>query len=175
MISKKFMDAIVNQTEKLSKTWCGEVRKSEYMKTYQKLPDERLMRVNKLFFDYFAKWITQGLSRKEIGNYFVQLGKERYEEKFPLSEIHYAVILAKRVVRSNALSESLLNSAMEVYQVMELGQMVSSFFDTGNFYITKGYLQAMHDDLARSKKFTEEELTKYFPHGSFFKQDIDLI
>jgi len=115
------------------------------------------------------------LSRKEIGNYFVQLGKERYEEKFPLSEIHYAVILAKRVVRSTALAESLLDSAMEVYQVMELGQMVSSFFDTGNFYITKGYLQALHDDLARSKKFTEEELTKYFPHGSFFKQDIDLV
>jgi len=175
MISKKFMDAIVNKTEGLSKTWCKEVRQSDYMKTYQKLPDEQLMRVNKIFFDYFAKWISQGLSRKDIGNYFVDLGKERYHQKFPLSEIHYAVILAKKVVRSQALSESLLDSAMEVYQLMELGQMVASFFDTGNFYITRGYLGAMHDDLARSKKFTEEELTRYFPPGSFFKQDIDLV
>jgi len=39
MISKKFMDAIVNRTENLAKTWCAEVRKSDYMKTYQKLSD----------------------------------------------------------------------------------------------------------------------------------------
>jgi hypothetical protein len=169
------MDAIVNKTEDLSQTWCQEVRKTDYMRTYQQLPDERLAKVNKIFFDHFAQWITKGLSRKEIGNYFVDLGKERYHEKFPLSEIHYAVYLAKRVVRNMVLSESLLNSAMEVYQVMELGNMVSSFFDTGNFYITRGYLGAMHDDLARSKKITEEELKKYFPHGSFFKEEIDLI
>jgi hypothetical protein len=175
MISKKFMDAIINKTEDLSKAWCKEVRKSDYMKTYQKLPDERLAKVNKIFFDHLAQWITKGLSRQEIGNYFVDLGKERYHDKFPLSEIHYAVYLAKRVVRNMVLSESLLDSAMEVYQVMELGNMVSSFFDTGNFYITKGYLQAMHDDLVRSKKFTKEELAQYFPHGSFFKEEIDLI
>jgi len=175
MISKKFMDAIVNQTEKLARSWCGEVRKSDYMKAYQKLPDEQLMRVNKIFFDHFAKWITQGLSRKEIGNYFVALGKERYNQKFPLSELQYAVLLAKKVVYDWVKRESLMDSAMEVYQVMELGHMVSSFFDTGNFYIARGYLEAMHDDLARSKKFTEEELTKYFPRGSFFKQDIDLV
>jgi hypothetical protein len=175
MISKKFMDAIVNRTENLAKTWCAEVRKSDYMKTYQKLSDERLAKVNKIFFDHLAQWITKGLSRQEIGNYFVELGKERYHEKFPLSEIHYAVYLAKRVVRNMVIAESLLDSAMEVYQVMELGNMVSSFFDTGNFYITRGYLGAMHDELVRSKKFTEEELAQYFPDGSFFKEEIDLI
>jgi len=175
MISKKFMDAIVNKTEDLARTWCQEVRKSDYMKTYQKLPEEQLMRVNKVFFDYFAKWIAQGLSRKDIGNYFVDLGKERYQQKFPLSEIHYAVNLAKKVVYERVKEESMMDSAMEVYQVMELGHMVSGFFNTGNFYITRGYLEAMHDDLARSKKFTGEELARYFPHGSFFKQDIDLL
>lgn len=174
MISKKFMDAIVNQTENLARNWCREVRKSDYMKTYQNLPDERLMRVNKIFFDHFAKWITQGLSRKEIGNYFVALGKERYHQKFPLSELQYAVLLAKKVVYDWVKQESLMNSAMEVYQVMELGHMVSSFFDTGNFYIARGYLEAMHDDFVRSEKHTGEELAQYFPQGSFFKQDIDL-
>src|SRR5512139_2249988 len=119
MISKKFMDAIVNKTESLSRTWCAEVRKSDYMRTYQKLPDERLARVNKIFFDHLAQWITKGLSRREIGTYFADLGKERYHGKFPLSEIHYAVYLAKRVVRNMVLSESLLDSTMEVYQVME--------------------------------------------------------
>ncbi len=175
MISKKFMDAIVNKTEDLSRTWCKEVRKSDYLKTYQKFTDEQLMKVNKVFFDYFAKWITQGLSRREIGNYFVDVGKDRYHQKFPLSEIHYAVILAKRVVRNTALAESLLDSAMEVYQLMELGQMVSSFFDTGNFYITRGYLEALHDDLVQSKKFIEDDLIRYFPHGSFFKLEMDLV
>jgi hypothetical protein len=169
------MDAIVNKTEDLSKTWCKEVRKSDYMKTYQKLQDDRLAKVNKIFFDHLAQWISKGLSRQEIGNYFFSLGNDRYHDKFPLSEIHYAVYLAKRVVRNMVLSESLLDSTIEVYQVMELFTMVSSFFDTGNFYITRGYLQAMHDDLARTKKFTEEELTQYFPHGSFFKKDIDLV
>jgi hypothetical protein len=33
----------------------------------------------------------------------------------------------------------------------------------------------MHDDLVRSKKFAKEELTQYFPPGSFFKEEIDLV
>lgn len=175
MISKKFKDHIVKQTESLARKWCEEVRKSDYMKTYQKFPDEQLKKVNKVFFDHLAKWISSGLSRKEIGNYFVALGKERYHQKIPLSEIHYAVYLAKNVVYNTALGESLLDSAMEVYQVMELGKMIANFFDTGNFYITRGYLEAMYADIGRSKKFTEKELNQYFPPGSFFQQDLNLI
>lgn len=174
MISKKVMDAIESQTETLARRWCAEVRKSDYMKTYQRLPDEQLLGLNKIFFEHFAKWITQGLSRKQIGNYFVGLGKERYHQRFPLSEIHYAVILAKKVVYDWVRQESLMDSTMEVYQVMELGHMISVFFDTGNFYITRGHLESLHDDFVRSNKFTEEELAHYFPPGSFFKEEIDL-
>jgi hypothetical protein len=175
MISIKFLNLIVNNADHLSRSWCEEVRKTEYMKTYQKFQEDELIKRNKKFFENLAQWVKTGLSRKEIGNYFVGVGRERYQEKFPLSEIHYGVFLAKKVIYNMILAEALLDSAVEIYQAMELVTMVYNFFDTGNFYVTRGYLEAMYADLGHSKKFTEKELNQYFPPGSFFHQDLHFI
>jgi hypothetical protein len=51
--------------------------------------------------------------------------------------------------------------------VLELITMIYNFFDQGDFYITRGYLEEMCASIGKAGKFTDEELKKYFFTGSF--------
>jgi hypothetical protein len=56
---------------------------------------------------------------------------------------------------------------MEIYQVMELITMIYNFFDQGDFYITRGYLEEMYGAIGKAGKFTDKELKKYIFPGTF--------
>jgi hypothetical protein len=167
MISKKLLDLILHKEDKLSRRWVEQVKQSDHMKSYQKHPDEELIRRNKKFFEQLAHWITNDVSREEIDDYFVTIGRQRYREGFPLPEIVYGVFLAKKVFHDVLIQESLLDSAMEIYQVMELITMIYNFFDQGDFYITRGYLEEMYGAIGKAGKFTDKELKKYIFPGTF--------
>jgi len=44
MISKKLLNLIINNEDRLAKRWCEEVRKTEYMKTYQRFSEDELIK-----------------------------------------------------------------------------------------------------------------------------------
>jgi hypothetical protein len=171
MISKTLIEMIKRSLDRLTKHWCQEITKSEFMKTYQQYNDDELIKRNKKFFENLTKWIEEGTSRQEIGAYFVDIGKKRYREKFPLCELNYAVFLGKKVFRDIILNEAILNSALECHQAIGLITMIDKFFDLGNFYLIRGYLEEMYSTMVDSKKLSDEDIKKYFFHGSFFKLD----
>ena len=167
MISKKLLDLILHKEDMLSRRWVEQIKKSSYMKSYQQHPDDELIRRNKKFFEQLAHWINNDVSREEIDSYFETIGRQRYSEGFPLPEIIYGVFLAKKVFHEVLIEETVLDSAMEIYQVLELITMIYNFFDEGNFCITRGYLAEMYASIGKAGKFNDQELSKYFFPGSF--------
>ena len=162
MISKKLLDLILHKEDRLSQRWVDEVKKSPYMKSYQGHGDDELRTRNKKFFEYLAKWIDEGASREETGAYFETIGRQRYREGFPLPEILYGVFLAKKVFHDVLVQEALLTSAMEIYQALELITMIYTFFDHGNFNITRGYLEELYAAIGKSGKLSDADLKRYF-------------
>jgi hypothetical protein len=167
MISKKLFELILHKENKLSKRWVEEVKKTSCMASYQKHSDEELLKRNRKFFENLAQWIDAGVSREEMIAYFETIGRQRYREGFPLPEILYGVLLAKKVFHDAIIQEALLSSAMEIYQALELITMIHNFFDQGNFNITRGYLEELYAALGKTRKFSGEELNQFFFQGSF--------
>lgn len=174
MISTKLLKLIVNNEDRLAKKWSDEVRKTEYMKTYQHFSEEVLIKRNKRFFEQLVKWLEEeGSAKSLIGAFFVTIGKDRYKEKFPLAEIIYGVFLAKKVFWSVIVSEAFLETTVEVYGALEALTIIYNFFDQGTLYITRGYLEEMYTGLSNDKKIPADEIQNYFYPGSFFKLDTD--
>jgi hypothetical protein len=167
MISKKLLELILHKEDTLSKRWVGEVKKTAHMKSYQLHRDDELLKRNKKFFENLAKWIDADASREEMDSYFETIGRQRYREGFPLPEILYGVLLAKKVFHDAILQEALLSSAVEIYQALELITMIHNYFDQGNFSITRGYLEELYAALGKTGKFSGEELKQFFFQGSF--------
>ncbi len=98
MIYNKIIGVIETKKNKIADEWVAEVRNSEHMKIYNSLPDYELKNLIEKFLGYLIKFLKSDASDKEIGKYFVEVGKRRYESKFPLCEIHYAVYLTKKIL-----------------------------------------------------------------------------
>jgi hypothetical protein len=173
MISKKLLSLIINNEDRLAKRWSDEVRKTEYMKTYQRFSEAELINRNKRFFEQLVKWLEAEGSKVLIGSFFVEIGKNRYKEKFPLAEIIYGVFLAKKVFWDVIVSEGFLDTMVDVYKALEALTIIYNFFDQGNLYITRGYLEEMYTEIGNDKKIPAGDIKKYFHPGSFFKLDID--
>jgi len=173
MISSKLLNLIANREDNLAKKWSDQVKKTEYMKTYQRFTEEELIRRNKRFFEQRLIWLDEGASKSAIGAFFVTIGKDRYREKFPLAEIIHGVFIAKKVFWDVIISEAFLNTTAEVYQALETLTMIYNFFDKGNLYITRGYLEEMYTEISNDKKIPADEIRNYFYPGSFFKLDAD--
>lgn len=171
MISQKLLSLIANNEARLAKRWSEEVRKSEYMKTYQRFSEEELIKRNTRFFDQLVRWLESEGAKSLIGAFFVKIGKERYKEKFPLPEMLYGVFLAKKVFWDVIVTESFLDSVVDVYKALEALTVIYNFFDQGNLYITRGYLEEMYSEMLDDKKLPAADVKKYFYPGSFFKLD----
>jgi len=173
MISKKLLNLVVNNEDRLAQRWSEEVRKTEYMKTYKRFSEAELIKRNRKFFEQLVKWLEAEGSKALIGSFFVDIGKGRYKEKFPLAEIIYGVFLAKKVFWDVIVSEGFLDTMVEVYQALEALTVIYNFFDQGNLYITRGYLEEMYTEIGDDKKLSASDIRKYFHPGSFFKLDLD--
>ena len=172
MISQKLLNLIVNNEARLAKRWSDEVRRSAYMKTYQRFSDEELIKRNTRFFDQLVRWLESEGSKSLVGSFFVTIGKERYKEKFPLPEMLYGVFLAKKVFWDVIVAEGFLDTMVDMFKALEALTLIYNFFDQGNLYITRGYLEEMYTEMSDDKKLSPAEIKKYFHPGSFFKLDL---
>jgi len=158
MIYRRIVDLIKHEPERLSNRWCQHIKRSEVTSSYHRLSVDDLTARHTRVFENLAKWVEHTMSRDELNTFFTELGRERYQEGFPLCEVNYALIIAKRNFWDLVQSQGLLDSALEFYQAMELMSSIDQFFDFGNFYIIRGYLEGISSRLQESTPLTEREL-----------------
>ena len=149
MIYRRIVDLIKHQPERLAASWCSHIKRSQVTGNYHRLSDEELTARHTRVFQRLAKWLEHSMTRDELNRFFSQLGKERYAERFPLCQVNYALLIAKRNFWELVQSQGLLDSSLEFYQAMELMSSIDQFFDLGSFYIIRGYLDAMSAPTAK--------------------------
>ncbi len=162
----KMRQSLLNHTEKLAVAWVAEVRKTEYMKTYNSsFSDQNLIKKTMKVYECLAEWLEEGASKDKIGLFFSLIGAERYVEGFPLCEIEFGHLLSKKIIYHYLMSENFLDNTCAVYNAFEFTREVYNFFDLGVFYLTRGYLEKQYSEM---KADGLHNLQKYFFDGSFF-------
>ena len=165
MIYRQIVDLIKREPEKLAHRWSEHVRRSEVTKRYHALSPDQLLSRHTRVFRNLALWLEQSLSRAELSRFFEEIGRERHQEKVPLCEVNYALLTAKRDFWELVRSQGLLDSSLEFYQAMELMSSIDHFFDLGNFYIIRGYLQSIHTQLTDSGWLAESRIEELLAVG----------
>ncbi|HXK59262.1 MAG TPA: hypothetical protein PLP42_05140 [Acidobacteriota bacterium] len=157
MIYRRILDLIEHQPERLTTRWCQHIKQSEVTVSYHRLSLDDLARRHARVFEALAKWLEHNFTRDDLSKFFADLGRDRYLEGFPLCEINYALLIAKRDFWDLVQSQGLLDSSLEFYQAMELMSSIDQFFDLGNFYIIRGYLEEVSSRLRQAAPLTEQE------------------
>jgi hypothetical protein len=102
-----------------------------------------------LLFNNLARWIgdpNDDAVRKE----YEEMGRTRFREGVPLSELVYAIMLTKKHLRRYIREHGLVDFSgdritpdellpLELHSIQELNYQVGEFFDRALFYLTRGY------------------------------------
>jgi hypothetical protein len=128
--------------DELTERWMKIVRVHPDTPTYRTFSDERL---RKRAFDVYSRlgrWVGNEAHQAEVEQDYTALGAERLHEGFRLSEVIAALWLTKKELWSFILERGFLDSAVQLYQTLELYNSVVTYFDRATFYTVRGYEDA---------------------------------
>jgi hypothetical protein len=102
-----------------------------------------------LLFNNLARWIGDP-SDAAVRNEYEDMGRTRFREGVPVSELVYAIILTKKHLRRYIREHGLVDFAgdrltpdellpVELHSIQELNYQVGEFFDRALYYLARGY------------------------------------
>jgi hypothetical protein len=139
MISQILIGLIEKNADILTKRLMKDLLGREETKHYRNLPEERIYNH---VFDVYSRldsWLSGEKSKANIKKFYSELGKKRYSEGIPLSEMIMAFMLMKRHLWLYVLENQVVDSAYELNRTLELNNRVVLFFDRIIYFATIGY------------------------------------
>jgi hypothetical protein len=154
----------------LAAIWLEEVKKTDYMNTYRALADGLVMHRGYHVYLMFIKWLQAGADDKDIAIDFEAIGIQRYKENFPLSEVMYALYLTKKVFWEFLITNEEVKKTFDMNQSPEVISVFNNYFDLGNFFIVRGYLNELSNHLNETETINKDELQKILVKGGLSKE-----
>lgn len=170
---KNLITVIKNNFDDISRQWSEEAKISEHMKTYQSFGEDEMFRRGKAVYNNLLKWLEAGALTHEVEEYFLEVGRQRFREGFPLTEVHFALYLTKKILWQFIDWRDAVTGSFESSTAKDIMTTLNNYFDVGNFYITYGYFEELLSTLDDSKKFSKEELKKILMKGHANFEDLD--
>lgn len=168
LIGNKFLETIGNQSLELGIKWARGIVDSEYTLTYKQFTAEELTKRGKDDFDNLVSWMSKDLDMKAIGKMYLKVGKARYVEKFPLSEILFAIHFSKKVLWEHIVSSGFFTDTLGLYQAMTMMMKIDNFYDIACIYLIRGYSEALFTKLSKDNRINSLRIKDLFPEESFF-------
>ncbi|MEW6507864.1 MAG: hypothetical protein AB1432_08990 [Bacteroidota bacterium] len=169
----KMINFVESHVNILARSYYEQLMKSEYMTTYQKLDEVKVIEREELVFKNFINWLKNGASNDEAEKYFEKVGADRFNEGFPLTEINYALYITKKVFWSTIAWKKELFEDSEFHQLIEYMTILNNYFDLGSFYLIRGYINMLFTKLDISDKLTREEIHTILVRGAFDDDELD--
>lgn len=138
-VSKNLVELIERSADELTNQYLEDVKQHSHLPTYRAFDEKELYKRAYRVYSQLGKWISQETTKEEIKSYWRDLGKQRREEGFPLPEIILSLSMLRRHLWIKVQAEGLLDTALDLYQAMELHNRVITFFDRAIYYAACGY------------------------------------
>jgi hypothetical protein len=141
MISVRLVAMIEDHADQLTAGLVNNLQRHPRLSEYHQLP---LLELHNRAYDVYhnlSKWVARG-SEHEVEGTYSDLGRRRYNEGIPLSQVILALVLTKNHLFEYVRTSGLSDTALDLYQELELVQMVNQFFDKAIYHTAQAFEQA---------------------------------
>ena len=149
MIYQKIVELIQNNADHLTKRLMRDILTREETRSYKTLPEKEVYwRV----YDVYSRldsWLSKDKEKGEIKKHYTDLGKQRFHENIPLSDLVMTLLLIKRHLWIFVMENQFFNSSFELSQALELNNKVVLFFDRVIYFAVMGYEDEMRKILKK--------------------------
>ena len=137
MISGKLISIIEKNADTIIQSLVKELRTNSRTTAYKNLADSKLIERTKNVYSHLSSWLGDKTDA-EIGKLYNALGKERLKENIPLSQLISALIITRNHLCRYIGNEMPCNSSLEIYQLMEFTNYITTFFDKAIYHSVRG-------------------------------------
>jgi hypothetical protein len=137
--SAKLVGLVERNADQLTRRWMDVVRKHPGTPTYHHYDETKLYQRAFSVYSQFGKWLSAATTTEDIQKIYTELGTQRREEGFALSELLQALIITRRVLWIKIESEGLLDTALDLNLALQLSNQTILFFDRAMIFAAKGY------------------------------------
>jgi hypothetical protein len=136
MLSARLVKMIENHAEELARSVVGDLQGNPKTPAYSKLPAEALHRRVHEVFREFGQWLEYKPD-ETMKRWYGEMGRKRYIAEIGLPEVIHALLLTKYHLQDYIRSAGLVDSAMELYQELELQRLVNRFSTRRSTIVSK--------------------------------------
>jgi hypothetical protein len=106
----------------------------------QRVPCEHFRSAVFEIYTHLGEWVM-GKSEADIARRYTEIGRQRAAQGVLLSELNWAIVIAREALWEFLKAEDNLERPTEVFGELKLLQLLEQFFDRAIYYAAVGYEQ----------------------------------
>ena len=107
--------------------------------SFQTLDDQALYQNIFEIYSRLGHWLLRDAEKGEIRTHYSSIGRQRFEEGFPLDEIIQALVATKKHIWDTIVEKGLMSTTRELDSAVDFITFLNRFFDMAIYYTTLGY------------------------------------
>ena len=137
---------IETHSDQLARGLLERIENSERCREYVRLvpPEELRQRVYEIYHN-LGQWLLKK-TEHDVELRYIAIGERRAAQGVSLSQLMFAIVATKEHLWEYVIREAMADRPVEVFQELELFQLVEQFFDRAIYFAAIGYerCQAAH-------------------------------
>src|SRR4051812_33534602 len=143
LLAYRLVRLIENNADKLADSALKMLQESEKTRAFAKAgtTGEDFHQAVSEIYTHLGEWVM-GKSEEDIAIRYTEIGRKRASQAVLLSELNWAIVIAREALWEFLKAEDNLERPTEVFGELKLLQMLEQFFDRAIYYAAVGYEQA---------------------------------
>jgi len=140
VLGSRMVRLIETHSEQLARGAVERVENSERCQDFiRKVPPEELQQRVQEIYQHLGEWLTRKTER-DVELRYTAIGERRAAQRVSLSHLMFAIIATKEHLWGYVAKEVLTEPRpVELFQEVELAELVEQFFDRAIYYAAIGY------------------------------------
>ncbi len=142
MLTYRLVRLTETHSDVLANGLLRKVQQSERTRGYCNVPPEELRQRVFEIYRHLGEWLLDK-SEREVEQRYMEIGTRRAEQRVPLSDLVWAIVLTKENLWEFITDESIPERPVELFGRLELVQVLDQFFDRAIHAAVVGYERAI--------------------------------
>jgi hypothetical protein len=138
-VIEKLISMLEQQADSLSESWVQLLKENKNTGAYQQLDQDSLIKHSHFVYQQLRLWLDWQSTSAEVAKLFWQVGVDRRSQAVPLSDSHYALVLARRNLFINILEKMGEDNAHDMQELITFTSRITYFFDKIGYFVIRGY------------------------------------
>jgi len=137
---QELVKLIEERADELAGMMVQNVRESPRMAAYHRFGDDELGQRARLVYANLSNWLEEG-SEGQVEEEYYTLGRQRYHERIPMSELIWGLLLTRRTLWQFVERQG-WETVDDLQRNLDLELLVVRFFDRAILHASTGYESA---------------------------------